>query len=90
MLGALLSPARMNVAIHVTNDPYLASFVLSEGVALAGSKRLGPKTVEFSFLADRRLHELLRVYWSGQKISVAPVRLFASLRMLKKRSQPQC
>ena len=90
MLGALLSPACMNAAIHITNDPYLASFVLSEGAVLTGSTRLGPKTVEFRFIADRRLHDLLRLYRSGERIFVSPVQLFAALRMLKKRSQPQC
>jgi len=74
---------------YVTNDPYLASFILSEGAVLAGLKRLGPKKVEFRFLADRQLHDLLRLYWSGVQTLVVPARLFGVLRWLKKRSPMQ-
>ena len=35
---------------------------------------------------DRRLHDLLRLYWGGQRIPVAPARLFAALKTLKSRS----
>ena len=76
----------MDSPLHATNDPYLASFVLSEGAVLARSTRLGPKRVEFEFAADRHLHDLLRQYWSGERIPVASARLFGALRMLKRRS----
>lgn len=76
----------MTVPHHTTHDPYLASFVVSEGATLAGCMRLGPKKVEFRFVADRRLHELLRLYWSGVPLLVVPCRLFAVLRTLKSRS----
>jgi hypothetical protein len=79
----------MNVPHYTTNDPYLASFVLSEGAVLAGCTRLGPKKVEFRFVADRSLHNLLRLYWSGNLTFVSPGRLFAALRQLKSRSFTQ-
>src|SRR6266508_2008147 len=77
---------RMTAPDYKTNDPYLASFVLSEGAVLAGCTRLGPKKVEFRFVADRSLHEVLRLYWSGMATVIVPGRLFAALRKLKSRS----
>jgi hypothetical protein len=76
----------MAAPLYPTNDPYLASFLLSEGAVLAGYTRLAPKRVEFRFVADRNLHVLLRVYWSGQLILIAPARLFDTLRLIKSRS----
>lgn len=76
----------MTVPHYKTTDPYLASYVISEGAVLAGCTRLGPKKVEFRFVADAHLHELLRRYWSGARLSIAPARLFAALRLLKSRS----
>jgi hypothetical protein len=76
----------MSIPRYTTNDPYLASFVLSEGAVLVGCSRLGPKKVEFRFVANRALHELLRLYWSGVAIPIAPSQLFAALRQLKSRS----
>ena len=77
--------APLNVPHHKTNDPYLASFVLSEGGEFAGCTRLGPKKVEFRFVANRHLHALLRLYWRAVPTIVIPVRLFAALRRLKSR-----
>ena len=71
---------------YVTHDPYLASFLLYEGAVLAGLQRLGPKKVEFRFVADRTLHELLRLYWGGVPTLVVPSRLFGALQWVKKRS----
>lgn len=71
---------------YTTNDPYLASFVVSEGGVLSGCRRLGPKKVEFRFVPSRQLHQILRVYWSGQPVHVTPYRLFAALRLLKSRT----
>jgi len=76
----------MTAVLHKTTDPYLASFVLSEGAILTGCRRVGPKKVEFGFVADHTLHALLRVFWSGQLILVVPARLFEALRVLKSRS----
>jgi hypothetical protein len=82
--GRTSSPSQsMSVAHHKTTNPYLASFLLSEGAVLAGVTRLGPKKVEFRFAADLTLHVLLRVYWSNQLILVVPARLFDAFRVLK-------
>lgn len=70
--------------LHPTLDQYLASFLLSEEAALAGVTRLGPKTVEARFIADRRLHELLRLYRSDLAIPIVPARLFAAHREFKR------
>ena len=45
--------------------------------------------VEYRFVADRHLHELLRLYWSGVPTVVVPIRLFGVLRKLKGRSFTQ-
>ncbi len=71
---------------HTISDPYLASFVLCQGAVLASCRRLGPKKVEYRFVADRHLHALLRLYWRGVPTIVVPARLFAALRQLKSRS----
>jgi hypothetical protein len=70
----------------MTTDPYLASFLLNQGGVLLYCERLGPKRVEFNFAADRRLHDVLRLYWSGVPVEVVPSRLFDALRFLKSRS----
>jgi hypothetical protein len=75
----------MSSPSYTTNDAHLSSFLLSEGCPLICAKRLGPKRVEFRFAADRTLHELVRLYWSGQVIQVSPLRLFGALRQLKSR-----
>jgi len=76
----------MTAPHYTTTDPCLASFVLSEGAVLADWRRVGPKKVAFHFVADRSLHQLLRLYWSAEPVPVAPSRLFAALRLLKSRS----
>ncbi len=76
----------MSVPIHRTTDVFLASYLLSQQAALASCQRLGPKRVEFSFAADCRLHELLRLYWSGEPTLLVPARLMDALRTLKSRS----
>ncbi len=75
----------MRRTLYATHDPSLASFFLSQGAVLAGHSRLGPKRIEFRFVADRALH-LLRLYWSGAPVAVVPARLFDALRALKRRS----
>ena len=76
----------MSAPLHTITDPYLASFLTSQKAALAGCKRIGPKQVEFRFVADRRLHDLLRLYWSDEPIVLVPSRLMDALRTLKSRS----
>lgn len=70
---------------HTTTDWYLASFVLSQGIPLLGWRRLGPKKVEFRFLAGQRLHDALRLYWACVPTIVVPADLFAAHRRLKTR-----
>lgn len=76
----------MDVPLHTLTDPYLASFLLSQKGQLVSSRRVGPKTVEFRFAADRRLHDLLRLYWSQEPVLLVPSRLLDALRLLKSRS----
>ena len=71
---------------HKTTDTYLASFLLSQGAPLADCRRLGPKRVEFCFVADERLHGLIRLYWSGEPVLLVPAKLLGALRQLKSRS----
>ena len=68
---------------YTTTDRYLSSFILYHRAALISCTRLGPKKVEYRFRSDRRLHELLRLYWSGLPTPVVPRRLFAALQRLK-------
>ncbi len=86
MLAAHFPCPRMTAPHYTTHDPYLASFAVSQGIPLAGCKRLGPKKVEFRFEAGPRLHGLLRLYWSGVPVFIAPAQLLAALRHLKSRS----
>ncbi len=76
---------------YTTTDWYLAAFVLSQGVPLAGCRRVAPKKVEFFFPASERLHAILRRYWCNEPTVVVPSRLFAAHRRLKTRApmQPQ-
>jgi hypothetical protein len=76
----------MTPAHYRTTDPYLAAFIVSQGATLAGCRRLTPKKVEYRFVADRRLHWLLQLYWSDQPVLLTPSLLFTALRHLKKRS----
>lgn len=79
----------MPEAIHRTIDPYLASFLLSQGCLFVGCTRLGPKTVEYRFAADARLHGLVRQYNSRLPVELVPAKLFTALQTLKKRSLPK-
>lgn len=76
----------MTTQHHRTTDAYLASFLLSQGALLADSERLTPKKVEYRFAADRRLHGLLRLYWSEAPVLLVPSRLLNAHRLLKSRS----
>jgi hypothetical protein len=76
----------MTAPLYQTTDTALASFLLSQDVAPVSWRRLTPKKVLFRFAAGERLHGLLRLYWSGQPIPIAPARLFAALRRLKSRT----
>lgn len=76
----------MTIPLHTTYDTYLASYLVYEGAVLIDCTRLGPKRVEYRFVADSRLHHLLRVYWSGMRVPISPGDLMNTLRELKKRS----
>jgi len=76
----------MITPLYKTTDTYLSSFLRSQGGLLVGCQRLTPKKVEFWFVADRRLHGLLRLYWSGEPVLLVPYRLLEALRRLKSRS----
>lgn len=86
-MAALPSPRpAMPNALYRTTDTYLASFLLSQGCYPTSWQRLTPKKVLFRFEACAQLHDLLRLYWSGQPILIAPAALFAALRKLKSRT----
>ncbi len=86
MVGALPSRPRMTATEYVTTDIYCASFLRHRGALLTGLRRLGPKKVEFRFLAGPELHDLLRLYWSGVLTPVIPWELFMTMRQLKNTS----
>jgi hypothetical protein len=86
MLGAPFPGRPMTAPEYRTTDTYLAAFLVSQGIDLAGFRRIGPKKVEFRFPAGRRLHGLLRVYWSGEPVLFTLARLFAAHRQLKSKS----
>lgn len=86
MLGAFLSLRPMSASQYKTTDTALSSFLLSQGAVLAGCQRVTRKKVEFRFVADRRLHGLLRLYWSNEPVLLVPARLMKAHRHLKRRS----
>lgn len=72
--------------LYRTTDIYLACFLLHCEAVLVGCRRLRPKKSEFQFAADQRLHQLLRLYWSGLPTPVVPSRLLGTLKYLKRRA----
>ena len=66
---------------YVTTDLYLSAFLCHRGATLTGLKRLGPKRVEFRFVATAEVHSHL--YWSGHLTPLIPWELFMCLRRLK-------
>lgn len=81
--GCTLSPLSMTTSLYVTSDPYLGSFLLSQDAKLVSYEHVGPRRVVFRFLADLRMHGLLRVYWGNTPVPIVPAQLFASLREIK-------
>ena len=69
--------------LHTTTDPHLAAFLVSERAKFIGLERTGPKRVHFSFIADRELHVLIRLYRGGCPIPIVPSKLLATLHDLK-------
>jgi hypothetical protein len=72
--------------LYATTDLHVAGFLDSNGAVLDHCRRLSPKKVSYRFAADKRLHGLLRLYWSGQPVPMAPGRFAESLRKLKRMS----
>jgi hypothetical protein len=73
----------MDDALHTTIDPHLAAFLLTEGARFVGLERSGPKRVHFSFIADRQLHSLIRIYRAGHPVLIVPSLLLGTLHDLR-------
>src|SRR4051794_33312751 len=84
--GATFLPNFMSAPHYVTNDTYLAAFLVNRGGSLAGLRRIGPKKMEYRFIATRELHDLLRLYWNEIPLTLIARRLFNSHQFLKRRS----
>ena len=69
---------------YETANVYLASFLFAHGVTLDGFERVGSRRVVYRFVADEKLHELLRLYWGNFPLPIASASLFAALQNLKK------
>ncbi len=82
-----LPPTRMSGPEYMTKDPYLASFLLCQGVKLLRCSRPRPKRYRFWFAVDAYLHAVLRLYWSGRPAFIVPARLFKALHQLKHQAQ---
>jgi hypothetical protein len=83
MVGATVSAPLPMRPVYVTTDLHLASFLYFRGAALVTSKRLRPKVYSFGFAADRELHDLVRLYWSGALTPVVPSLLLETPLKLK-------
>ena len=73
----------MTTPEYVTNDFFLAAFLVHKGATIRGLRRLGPKRVEFRFETGETVHGLLRLYWSGHVAPVVPWELFLCYHRLK-------
>lgn len=76
----------MTAPLHTTTDIHLAGYLDANGATLHHTRRLGPKKVAYRFVADERVHGLLRLYWGGQPVPMVPGQFAASLRKLKRLS----
>ena len=83
MLAASFPHPHMAAPEYVTNDFFLAAFLVHKGTTILGLRRLGPKRVEFRFETGEKVHELLRLYWSGNVAPVIPWELFLCYHRLK-------
>lgn len=77
----------MTTSLHETSDIYLACFLLSQGATFDHCERVGPRRNNFYFVADDKLHRLLRQYWMHEPLKLVPAQLFAALRQLKSLSR---
>ena len=84
-MAAFLPPfACMNPSRYETSDKYLGSFLLSSGATLTGYARVSKRRVMFRFVANERLHELLRLYRNLTPVTLVPLQFVAALRCLKR------
>jgi hypothetical protein len=68
---------------YETSNPYLATFLLCCGATLVCFTRASRRRFLFRFVADARLHQLLRLWWSNTAVPLVPSRVFASLQRLR-------
>lgn len=73
----------MTASRYETSNTFLASFLLSQGVRLGSFEHVSARRVLYRFVADDKLHECLRLYWSGIPTPITPGYLFATLHRLK-------
>jgi len=69
---------------YETSNPYLATFLLCCEARLVSFTRVSPRRFLFRFVADVRLHQLLRLWWSNTAVPLVPTRIFATLQRLRK------
>lgn len=69
---------------YETSNPYLATYLLCCEARLISFTRVSPRRFLFRFIADVRLHQLLRLWWSNTAVPLVPARIFASLQRLRK------
>ncbi len=65
-------------------DLYLASFLLARGATLIDCDRADSSRVRFRFVHTDQVDYLVRLYWSGRAVQMAPSELFECLRHLQK------
>lgn len=83
-MAGIFSPTTfMPTPYHETSDIYLAAFLLSQGAKFVRCRRVGLRRNEFTFVADAKLHHLLRRYWLHEPMTLVPAQMFMSLRRLK-------
>jgi hypothetical protein len=74
----------MTASTYETSNVYLASFLFRQGATLDGFTRPSARRVVYRFLADEKLHELLRLYWGNFPLPIVAASLFAAVQQLKK------
>lgn len=78
-----LPSSSMTSSQYETSNVYLASYLLCRGATLTGYKHVSLRRVQFFFVSDEKLHELLRLYWGNVPFPLTSTSLFDSLRGLK-------
>ena len=73
----------MSQSHYETSNVYLASFLRCQGADFLGFERVSERRVQFQFIADEKVHALLRLYWSSTPVPLVPLGLFGALRYFK-------